>query len=109
MFWETLPGVIASWAAAVAGLLYLAKKLWKALLRSRRGLQRFLTAVIKLLEIGDKQEWPNGAESLPHAMREIYKRQGQTHALIKTHLEEAKQQYAHHLEEWHGWREGEEE
>lgn len=105
MFWETLPGLLASWAAAVAGLLYLSRKLWHGLLHTSRGLRRLVTAVARLLEIGDKTQWPNGAESLPHAMREIYGRQSETHKLLETHLKEWKADQLQHIEEWHGWRE----
>ncbi len=78
MWWETLPAQIATWSAAVAGLLYLARKAWRAL---RFG-KRLTIAVGRLIEIGDTTDWPNGAEGLPQAMNEIYRRQGETHDLV---------------------------
>ena len=98
MFWETVPGLVASWAAAVAASLYLASKLWHFLRVGRQ----VTTAVLRLTEIGARADWPNGSETLPEAINEIYNRQGETHDLVKTHLEESKQVWVHHLEEWHG-------
>ena len=82
MWWETLPGLIASWSVAVAGLIYLTTKAWGA---ARFG-KRVTVAFGRLIELGTTEEWPNGATSLPQAMNEIYKRQGATHDLLESYI-----------------------
>lgn len=84
-FWETLPGIIASWAAAIAGLGYLVKVAWRGWKRTRK----ISIAVGRLLEIGDAESWPNGSKTLPQTIRtvysrqeEIYKRQAETYDLV---------------------------
>ncbi len=82
MWWETLPGLIAVWSAAVAGLIYLSRQIWKA---TRFG-RKVTVALGRLIELGTTEEWPNGATSLPQAMTEIYDRQGATHDLLESYI-----------------------
>ena len=77
-FWETVPGLVASYAAAVAGLIYIASRFWLA---ARVG-KRVARSVARLIEIGDTAAWPNGSHSLPEAMNEIFDRQGETNDLV---------------------------
>lgn len=82
MWWETLPGLIAVWSAAVAGLIYLTRQIWKA---TRFG-KKVAVAFGRLIELGTTEEWPNGATSLPQAMNEIYKKQDDTHRLLESYI-----------------------
>jgi len=82
MFWDTIPGAIASWAAAVAGLIYLAQKTWRALQFGRR----VTAGVARLIRIGTTSAWPNGSTDLPATLREIYDRQGATHSLLESYI-----------------------
>jgi hypothetical protein len=82
MWWETIPGLLVLWAAALSGLLYLASRLWRAL----RFTQQVSAAVGRLILIGTTDRWPNGAKDLPDAMNEIYIRQGQTHELLESYI-----------------------
>jgi hypothetical protein len=107
-FWDTLAGQIAAWSAAVAGaaaavrgLLYLARATWEGAKRTQAWARRAVLVVNRLLELGDEASWPNGAHTLPEALSEVYDRQGATHALVATHLGESRQAWTHHLEEWH--------
>ncbi len=81
MWWESLPGLITIWSAAVAGLIYLTRQIWRA---SKFG-RKVTIAMVRLINIGTA-EWPNGANSLPEAMNEIYVRQGQTHELLESYI-----------------------
>ncbi len=82
MWWETIPGLLVLWAAALSGLLYLVSRMWRALIYTRR----LSAAVGRLILIGTTDQWPNGAEDLPAAMSEIYNRQGQTHELLESYI-----------------------
>ncbi len=82
MFWETLPGLIAVWSAAVAGLIYLTRQIWKA---TKFG-KKVAVALGRLIELGTTDHWPNGAKTLPEAMNEIYKRQGETKELLESYI-----------------------
>lgn len=86
MFWETLPGAIASWAAALAALGFIANRVisaWKTT-------QRIVLLVSRLTEIASPDEWPNGSRNLPQSITEIYRRQGDTHDLVKQTTHELK-------------------
>ena len=67
-FWETMPGLVASYAAAVAGLIYITSKIWRAAQVGRR----VARSVGRLIAIGDTAAWPNGSDNLPEALNEIY-------------------------------------
>ena len=82
MWWETIPGLITLWATATAGVVYLARQAWRATKSGRR----VTAAVGRLIQIGTADQWPNGAQTLPEALDEIYKRQGQTHALLESYI-----------------------
>lgn len=82
MFWETLPGLIASWSAAIAGLIYLISKIGRAWSFTRR----LAAGVARLIELGTTDAWPNGSNTLPESITEIYKRQGTTHELIEAYI-----------------------
>ncbi len=82
MWWETLPGLITLWAGAIAGLTYLTRQAWRA---TKFG-KRVTEAVGRLIHLGTTDQWPNGAQSLPEAMSEIYDRQGQTHDLLQSYI-----------------------
>lgn len=82
MFWETLPGLVASWAAAAAGVAYLVRLVWRGVRLTRR----ISVSVARLIEIGDEDEWPNGSKTLPQSIVEIYKRQSQTHDLLEAYI-----------------------
>lgn len=77
-----LPVIIAAWAAAIAGLIYIIKKVWGA---ARFG-RRLTVAAGRLIDIAETDLWPNGAASLPEAMSEIYDRQGKTHELLESYI-----------------------
>lgn len=77
-FWETLPGLIASWAAAFVALGWLGKKGWAAAVRSWRWLRNIVVSIDRLLEIGDESTWPNGSETLAQFNRAIYDRLEET-------------------------------
>ncbi len=82
MWWESVPGLIAIWSAAVAGVLYLIHQLWRATKFGRK----VTVAVLRLIHIGTTTDWPNGAHSLPEAMNEIYLRQTETHHLLESYI-----------------------
>ncbi len=82
MWWETIPGLITLWATATAGLIFLGRQVWRA---TKIGKQ-VTAAVGRLILIGTTNQWPNGAQSLPEAMHEIYDRQGQTHNLLESYI-----------------------
>ncbi len=82
MWWETLPGLITLWAGATAGVVYLTRQAWRA---TKFG-KRVTEAVGRLIHLGTTDQWPNGAQSLPEAMSEIYDRQGQTHDLLQSYI-----------------------
>ncbi len=82
MWWEMLPVIIAAWAAAIAGLIYIARKVWST---ARFG-RRLTIAASRLIDIAETDLWPNGAASLPEAMTEIYDRQGRTHELLESYI-----------------------
>ncbi len=82
MWWETLPGFITLWAGALAGLVYLTRQAWRA---TKFG-KKVTEAAVRLILLGTTDQWPNGAESLPEAMSEIYDRQGLTHTLLEAYI-----------------------
>ncbi len=82
MWWESVPGLIIIWSTAVAGLIYLVRQLWRATKFGRK----VTVAVGRLINISTTTDWPNGANSLPEAMNEIYLRQTETHQLLETYI-----------------------
>ena len=52
MWWETLPGLIASWAAAIVALIYLTRQIWKA---TKFG-KKVAIALGRLIELGTTEE-----------------------------------------------------
>jgi hypothetical protein len=82
MFWDTIPGAIASWAAAIAGLIYLSKRAWGALQFGRS----VTAGVVRLIQIGTTSAWPNGSTDLASSLVEIYNRQGATHDLLENYI-----------------------
>ncbi len=82
MWWETLPGLIATWTVATAGVVYLSTQIWKA---TRFG-KKVAVAFGRLIQIGMTDKWPNGAKNLPDAMTEIYIKQGETKELLQSYI-----------------------
>lgn len=78
MFWETIPGQIATYAAAVVGIGVIARAVWKSLRVGRR----VTKAIVNLAEIGDVDSWPNGSADLPSSISAIYGQQTETNRLI---------------------------
>ena len=76
MWWETIPGAVATVAAGLAGLIYLIKKFFD----TAEWLRRLGTSMI---DLASTDAWPNGSGSLPESLNEMYRRQGETHDAVK--------------------------
>lgn len=74
-----LGGLVAGIAAGVAGATYLTRRG----VRGFRLLQRAGAHIARLAAIGSAAVWPNGSTDLPSSMQELYRRQAETHTMLK--------------------------
>lgn len=88
-WWELVPVQITLWATALAALIYLIRKLF--------GGAEFLRRLgLAMLEMGVREEWPNGATTIGTSLTEIYRRQGETHELVQ----DVQKELTHHIREF---------